>query len=64
MTILLNGEPLETQAKSLAEFMNEQSFAAAVASAVNEMFVPAGQRSTLLLNEGDRIEVLAPMQGG
>ena len=35
-----------------------------VATAVNGDFAPAGQRATLLLHDGDRVEVLAPMQGG
>jgi sulfur carrier protein len=37
---------------------------ATVATAVNGEFVPAGARHALHLREGDRVEVLAPMQGG
>lgn len=37
---------------------------AVVATAVNGEFVPARARRELCLREGDRIEVLAPMQGG
>lgn len=37
---------------------------ATVATAVNGEFVPARARAHLRLREGDRVEVLAPMQGG
>jgi len=35
-----------------------------VATAVNGEFVPACSRAAVWVREGDRIEVLAPMQGG
>ncbi len=35
-----------------------------VATALNGEFVPARARDSVLVREGDRIEVLAPMQGG
>ena len=37
---------------------------AKVATALNEGFVPEAARAATPLSEGDRIEVLAPMQGG
>lgn len=37
---------------------------AAVATAVNGAFVPAGARAGHGLAEGDRLEVLSPRQGG
>ena len=37
---------------------------ATVATAVNGEFVPARARPQTPLQDGDRIEVLAPMQGG
>jgi len=37
---------------------------AKVATAVNGDFVPAGARAQRALGDGDRVEVLAPMQGG
>lgn len=36
----------------------------AVATAVNGSFVPVSDRSVTKLKEGDRIEILSPMQGG
>jgi sulfur carrier protein len=37
---------------------------AVVATALNGEFVPAGSRPGARLSDGDRVEVLAPMQGG
>ena len=36
---------------------------AVVATALNDEFVPAASRSNARLSDGDRLEVLAPMQG-
>ena len=63
MTILLNGAPWETRAASLAELLDEGGFGR-VATARNGEFVPAGLRANTPIHDGDRIEVLAPMQGG
>jgi len=35
-----------------------------VSTAVNGEFIAAAQRARTVLAEGDRIEVVAPMQGG
>lgn len=35
-----------------------------VAVAINESFVPRSQYAAHRLNDGDRVEVLAPVQGG
>ncbi|SLN36129.1 sulfur carrier protein ThiS [Pseudoruegeria aquimaris] len=65
MKITLNGESRETEARTLAELLAEIGLAEAkVATAVNEAFVAAPARATHALEAGDRIEVLAPMQGG
>lgn len=37
---------------------------AMVAVAVNESFVPKGDHAQHVLQDGDRIEIVAPMQGG
>jgi sulfur carrier protein len=34
------------------------------AVAVNDQFIPKGAYETTLLNHGDRIDIIAPMQGG
>jgi len=65
MTLLLNGAPQELAAKTLAEALAELGYAGRiVATAVNGDFVPARKRAEVTLNDGDRIEVVAPMQGG
>lgn len=64
MKIILNGEPHEVQATNLQALLDEQGFSGRVATAVNEDFVPAGLRAGHVLQSGDRVEILAPMQGG
>ncbi len=64
MKIVLNGTAREVAATTLAGLLDESGFSGRVATAVNEGFVPASQRAEVILNEGDRIEIVAPMQGG
>lgn len=65
MQIDLNGTPFKVLARSLAEVLEELDYGGlAIATAVNGTFVPAAARTGTLLQDGDRIEVLAPMQGG
>ena len=65
MQIILNGELREVRATRLVDLMDELGFAGArVATAVNESFVAAGDRAGVTLSGGDRLEVVAPMQGG
>lgn len=65
MKILVNGAWRDTGAVDLATALDELGYGAAVvATALNGEFVPAGSRETARLAEGDRLEVLAPMQGG
>ena len=65
MTIVLNGEKVEIKAASLIDALVELGYEdAKIATAVNEEFVPETLRATIVLNDGDRLEILAPMQGG
>lgn len=64
MNITLNGEPRRTEAKTIADLLVEQGFDGSIATAKNGDFVPKTQRADTAINEGDRIEVVAPMQGG
>jgi sulfur carrier protein len=65
MKILVNGAWRETGAADLAAALQELGYGeAVVATALNGEFVPAGSRPGARLTEGDRLEVLAPMQGG
>jgi sulfur carrier protein len=63
--IYLNGQPLATEARSVAEFVDGQSLSGKkVATALNGHFVPEAQRATTELHPGDRIEIVSPRQGG
>jgi sulfur carrier protein len=66
MKIILNGDAHEVPpAASLARALDELGFGGAVvATARNGEFVASSARTDTVLSEGDRIEVLAPMQGG
>ena len=65
MRILVNGASREIRAADLSSALEELGYGGAVvATAVNGEFVPAADRQAAALTEGDRIEVLAPMQGG
>lgn len=65
MNIRLNGDAVEIAAASLSDALQELGYGdAKIATAVNEEFVPVAQRAATTLSEGDRVEVVAPMQGG
>lgn len=65
MKIVLNGGAREIAAANLEQALRELGYVdSSVATAVNGTFIPKAQRSTQLLDDGDRIEIVAPMQGG
>lgn len=64
MKIAINGNPHEVAGPSVAEALTEAGFGPRVATALNGEFLPAGQRAATPLRDGDRLEVVAPMQGG
>jgi sulfur carrier protein len=65
MTLVVNGEEREVAAASLAEALQALDYAdTIVATALNGEFVPARLRKATPVNPGDRIEILAPRQGG
>lgn len=64
MNITLNGTPHRTDAATLADLLAECGLSGRIATARNGDFVPAALRAGTPLLEGDRIEALAPMQGG
>ncbi|MBV8445241.1 MAG: sulfur carrier protein ThiS [Candidatus Dormibacteraeota bacterium] len=65
MRILVNGAWRETAGGELAAVLRELGYGdAVVATALNGEFVAAAVRAHTPIVEGDRIEVLAPMQGG
>ena len=65
MKILVNGVWRETAAAELGATLEELGYGGRVVStAVNGEFVAADARNRRRLADGDRVEVLAPMQGG
>jgi sulfur carrier protein len=65
MKITVNGKPVEASSGTLAALLDELGHGdKRVATAVNEDFVPAAKRDTYQLAEGDRVEIVAPRQGG
>ncbi|MEM6932229.1 MAG: sulfur carrier protein ThiS [Pseudomonadota bacterium] len=65
MTIVLNGIETSVDATVLDRVISELGYGQArIATAVNGEFVPKGARAATTLAEGDRVEVIAPLQGG
>lgn len=63
--IVVNGAPLETTARTLAELLSELGFSSTrVATAHNGEFVAAGVRAKIAIAAGDRVEILSARQGG
>jgi sulfur carrier protein len=65
MRIFLNDDAHEIDPGSLATVLEALGFGGRkIATAVNGRFVAAAARQATKLADGDRIEVVAPMQGG
>ena len=65
MTLIVNGAELQLDVATLAAALEALDYGdAVVATALNGQFVPARVRAATQLAEGDRIEIVAPRQGG
>jgi sulfur carrier protein len=65
MRIFLNDDMHDVDPGTLADTLESLGFGGRkIATAVNGRFVAAPARPATLLADGDRIEVVAPMQGG
>jgi sulfur carrier protein len=65
MKLVVNGEIQEVPAGTLADALRSLDLAEAkIATALNGEFVPARARQATALKDGDRIEIVAPRQGG
>ena len=65
MLIELNGNPCDIGAATLTEALIELGYGDAIlATALNGAFIATSARPTTRLHDGDRVEVLAPTQGG
>ena len=65
MKIFLNDDAHEVDPGTLAAALDSLGYGdRKIATAVNGRFVAAAARPSTALADGDRIEVVAPMQGG
>ena len=65
MKVIVNGESLEAQAVTLADLLVELGYESDwIATAINGELVAGDRRDVTTLADGDRVEVLAPRQGG
>ena len=65
MRIIVNGVEHELAVETLAAALQALEYEnATVATALNGHFVPARKRGEARLAAGDRIEIVAPRQGG
>jgi sulfur carrier protein len=65
MKITVNGVAHELAAATLAAALKALDYEnATVATALNGHFVPARRRDETRLSDGDRLEIVAPRQGG
>jgi sulfur carrier protein len=63
--LTVNGEPHQVAAATLADALIALDYGEAiVATALNGEFVPKRKRAETPLKDGDRIEIVAPRQGG
>ncbi len=65
MNIQCNNKHVEVAAQVLAIALQELGFDSPhLATALNGEFVPKSMRASTVLKPGDKIDVVAPMQGG
>jgi sulfur carrier protein len=65
MKITINGEKTVVAATNMADLLVELGHGdAKLATALNEDFVPATARADTPIEPGDRVEIVAPRQGG
>jgi sulfur carrier protein len=65
MKLIINGEQQELSTGTLADLLVALDYEGDwLATAVNGELVSRSERGQVTLNDGDRIEILAPKQGG
>jgi sulfur carrier protein len=63
--LTVNGEAIEARTSTLAALIVELGYGdRRIATAINGEFVPEKARGVTPLKAGDRIEIVAPRQGG
>ena len=64
MKITINGNSQVIQANNLENLLLELKYQGKLATALNENFIPLNERKKTILKDGDRVEIVAPMEGG
>jgi sulfur carrier protein len=65
LQILINGEPVATEARNLDELCVGLGFAEQkIATALNGSFVATALRASTTLSPSDEVEIVSPRQGG
>jgi len=65
MKLVVNGERRDVAAADIAAVLAALDYdQASVATALNGAFVPRRKRAQTPVRDGDRLEILAPRQGG
>jgi len=65
LRLQVNGEDIDASSATLSALLVELDYSqATIATAVNNELVPQEGRESFPVKDGDRIEILAPMQGG
>lgn len=65
MKIIVNGNSRDIASLTLDAALDELGFGnSIVATALNGDFISASARAGASLTDGDRVEIVAPMQGG
>ena len=65
MKLVVNGVEQDVAAETLEAALERLDYGEAkVATALNGEFVPARKRAATTLSDGDRVEIVAPRQGG
>lgn len=65
MKLIINGEEQQIEAGTLSALLTALDYEGDwLATALNGDLVPRAERAQTALNDGDRIEILAPKQGG
>lgn len=65
MKLIINGEEQQVEAGTLSALLSALDYEGDwLATALNGDLVPRAERARTALNDGDRIEILAPKQGG
>ena len=66
MTLSINGElkTFTTETLTVQKLLEEMNFGEGIAVALNEEFVLRTTYSETNINDGDRLDILSPVQGG